>query len=45
MEDSMKQYRGLILFIATMVSLFVLVQVWHLKSAPEEQKLERERTF
>jgi hypothetical protein len=45
MEDSMKQYRGLILFIATMVSLFVLVQVWHLKSAPEEQKLEQERKF
>lgn len=41
----MKQYRGLILFISTMVLLFVLVQVWHLKSAPEEQKLERERKF
>lgn len=41
----MKQYRGLIVFIATMISLFVLVQVWHVRGAAEEQKLERERKY
>ncbi|WP_223480320.1 MULTISPECIES: hypothetical protein [unclassified Pseudomonas] len=41
----MKQYRGLIIFIATMVSSFVLVQVWHKKAAPEEKKQELERQY
>lgn len=41
----MKQYRGLIIFIATMVSIFILVQVWHIRAAPEEKKQERERQY
>ncbi|WP_241015633.1 hypothetical protein [Pseudomonas frederiksbergensis] len=39
----MKQYRGLIIFFSAMILLFVLVQVWHAQSAPEEKKQERER--
>jgi hypothetical protein len=41
----LKQYRGLIIFIAIMVSTFVLVQVWHMRAAPEEEKQERERQY
>ncbi|UWF46910.1 hypothetical protein NYP20_16295 [Pseudomonas sp. N3-W] len=39
----MKHYRGLIIFYSAMILLFVLVQVWHAQSAPEEKKQERER--
>lgn len=39
----MKQYRGLIIFFLATTLLFILAQVWHAKSAPEEQKQERER--
>ncbi|MGE8068653.1 hypothetical protein [Pseudomonas sp. NPDC089569] len=39
----MKQYRGFIIFFLAMTSLFILVQVWHLKAAPEEKKQEQER--
>lgn len=38
----MKQYRGLIIFFSAITSLFILVQVWHVQSAPEEKKQERE---
>ncbi|MGE7955931.1 hypothetical protein ACQKQA_04890 [Pseudomonas sp. NPDC089530] len=38
----MKQYRGLIIFYLAVTSLFILVQVWHSKSAPEEKKQEQE---
>lgn len=41
--SQLKQYRGLIIFVSAMTLLFVLVQVWHAKSAPEERKQERER--
>jgi hypothetical protein len=39
----LKQYRGFIIFVSVMSLLFILVQVWHAKSAPEELKQERER--
>lgn len=39
----MKQYRGLIIFFSATTLLFVLAQVWHTRSAPEEKKEERER--
>ena len=39
----MKQYRGLILFFSVMISLFVLLQLWHARSASEDKKEERER--
>ncbi|WP_414903657.1 hypothetical protein [Pseudomonas sp. IT-P260] len=39
----MKQNRGIILFFSAMTFLFILVQVWHAKSAQEEKKQERER--
>lgn len=39
----MKQYRGLIIFFLAATSLFVLAQVWHAQSAPEEIRQERER--
>ncbi|WP_170931553.1 MULTISPECIES: hypothetical protein [unclassified Pseudomonas] len=39
----MKQYRGLIIFFSATALLFILAQVWHTQSAPEEKKEERER--
>ncbi|PBP99988.1 hypothetical protein CCL24_03385 [Pseudomonas congelans] len=39
----LKQYRGLIVFFITVVSVFALLQVWHARVAPEEAKQERER--
>jgi hypothetical protein len=39
----LKQYRGLIIFFSATTLLFVLAQVWHTRSAPEEKKEERER--
>ncbi|MGN8120373.1 hypothetical protein ACTJK9_01280 [Pseudomonas sp. 22082] len=39
----MKQYRGLIIFFSATTLLFILAQVWHKQSAPEEKKEERER--
>ncbi|UVM42841.1 hypothetical protein LOY47_20280 [Pseudomonas brassicacearum] len=39
----MKQYRGPILFFSVMISLFVLLQLWHARSASEDKKEERER--
>ncbi len=39
----MKQYRGLIIFFSATTLLFILAQVWHTQSAPEEIKQERER--
>ncbi|MBP4001522.1 hypothetical protein [Pseudomonas koreensis] len=39
----MKKYRGLIIFFSATTLLFVLAQVWHTRSAPEEKKEERER--
>ncbi|MDD1011984.1 MULTISPECIES: hypothetical protein [Pseudomonas] len=39
----MKQNRGIIIFFSAMTLLFILVQVWHAKTAPEEKMQERER--
>ncbi|EPL16019.1 hypothetical protein [Pseudomonas sp. CF161] len=39
----MKQYRGLIILFSAATLLFVLAQVWHAQSAPEEKKQEQER--
>lgn len=41
----MKQHRGLIIFFSVMILLFVLVQVWHKRAAPEEKKQELERQY
>jgi len=41
--SQLKQNRGIILFFSAMTLLFILVQVWHAKSAQEEKKQERER--
>jgi hypothetical protein len=37
----LKQYRGLIIFFSAITLLFILVQVWHVKPSPEENKQER----
>lgn len=39
----MKQYRGIILFFTVVTAVFILIQVWHARVAPEEEKKERER--
>ncbi len=39
----LKQYRGFILFVSVMSLLFILVQVWHAKTAQEDLKQEQER--
>ncbi|WP_225970859.1 MULTISPECIES: hypothetical protein [Pseudomonas] len=39
----MKQYRGPVLFFSVMISLFVLLQLWHARSASEDKKEEQER--
>jgi hypothetical protein len=39
----LKQYRGPIIFFSVMISLFVLLQLWHAQSASQDRKEERER--
>ncbi|MEX6674711.1 hypothetical protein QWI18_02110 [Pseudomonas sp. W2Oct36] len=39
----MPQYRGIIIFFTAVTAVFILIQVWHARVAPEEEKKERER--
>jgi len=41
----LKQYRGPIIFFSVMIALFVLLQLWHARSASEDKKEERERNL
>jgi hypothetical protein len=41
--SELKQYRGIIIFFIVVTAVFVLIQVWHARVGPEEEKMERER--
>ncbi|UFH51353.1 hypothetical protein [Pseudomonas sp. KNUC1026] len=41
----MKQYRGLIIFLACVALGFVTLQVWHQREAPAERTAHRERAL